>query len=362
MRTNIHTKKEFNALKKQASSLKAGFDKISDPAIITDEDGVILYANAASEKTSGFSLKEIVGKTPGELWGNQMAREFYRRMWKTIKKQKLPFAAVVRNKKKDGKEYFSELRIYPVFIRKKIISFFIAISMDATDKIKSEEARDKLIAAISHQLKSPVSASLLYLSVLANGGRGLSVAQKRAVKKLKEINAGIGTLLQEFFSLYEAENRGLVPEKTRVDAVGLISAVIKSVKPFADIKKIKMIFAHSRNSSLLTNEGLAGQILKNVFLNAVEYGSDGSKIEITLKSKRNVAVISCRDYGPGIAKRDYGKIFTPFFRVESTPPANPTGSGLGLYIAKKFADSLGCKIWFKSKQGKGTSFYIKIPA
>ena len=70
--------------------LKRAFDLITDHVVITDAHGTILYANMAVEKNTGFSINAVIGKNPGDLWGGQMPKDFYEKMWHTIKDKKTP--------------------------------------------------------------------------------------------------------------------------------------------------------------------------------------------------------------------------------------------------------------------------------
>ncbi len=135
MQNKTYTTEEFlNALYK-AAQFKGGFDKITEPMVITDEDGVILFANEHIVERTGFSIAEIVGKTPGELWGNQKDTGFYEDMWQTIKIEKKPFTASMTNKRKDGTYYGCELKIEPILDEKGDISFFIGIELNFSDAI-----------------------------------------------------------------------------------------------------------------------------------------------------------------------------------------------------------------------------------
>ena len=122
----------------RCGALNSIFRGVSDQIVITDPEGVILYANAAVEATTGYSLAEVLGNKPS-LWGKQMPQEFYRDMWKTIKVDKKPAKVIVRNRRKDGSLYNAKLNISPVFGPAGEISMFVAIER-AIDKPKSEPA------------------------------------------------------------------------------------------------------------------------------------------------------------------------------------------------------------------------------
>src|SRR3989344_7553582 len=114
MRNKTYTKNDFLAELQKADKFKGGFGNLPDPMIITNEEGIILYANEAMIGRTGFPRHEIIGKTPGELWGNQRDESFYQYMWETIKVDKKPFTSDMTNRRKDGTYYSCELKIYPV--------------------------------------------------------------------------------------------------------------------------------------------------------------------------------------------------------------------------------------------------------
>lgn len=99
---------------KSKEALYAVLDQLPIHIIITDENGVIVYANKAVETITGFSCEEIIGQTPA-LWGKQMPQEFYENMWRTIKTEKKVFEAEVTNKNKSGNLYKAHAKIAPFF-------------------------------------------------------------------------------------------------------------------------------------------------------------------------------------------------------------------------------------------------------
>jgi len=135
MRHKTYTTEQFLKVLYEAAEFKSGFDKINEALVITDEDGVILFANEITVKRTGYSMEEIIGKTPGELWGNQNDKSFYEDMWRTIKTEKKPFYGRVTNKKRDGTYYGSNLTIYPILDKQKNIYLFLGIASDFMDAI-----------------------------------------------------------------------------------------------------------------------------------------------------------------------------------------------------------------------------------
>ena len=135
--------RDAEEIKKDVESIGSGLDLIGEHMIITDPDGMILYANRAVQENTGFSLEEVIGKSPGILWGGNMPKEFYKSMWHTLKDNKRLFIGEVKNKKKNGEEYWQQLIIIPVLDPVGKIRFFIGIEPDITERKKMEAGMKK---------------------------------------------------------------------------------------------------------------------------------------------------------------------------------------------------------------------------
>lgn len=106
--------------------------------VITDIDGLILYANDAVESTTGFRSEEMFGETP-RLWGRQMSQEFYEDLWKRIKIEKQPFYGEITNKRKDGNQYIVDAGIFPLLDEKNDVKFFVGVERDITSERRYQE-------------------------------------------------------------------------------------------------------------------------------------------------------------------------------------------------------------------------------
>ena len=110
----------------RCGTINSIFKGFTDQVVVTDPDGVIIYANSIIESITGYSLNEILGNKPS-LWGGQMSKKFYEDMWHRIKIEKMPLQVVITNKKKDGTLYDVKLNISPVFGFNNEIKMFVGI-------------------------------------------------------------------------------------------------------------------------------------------------------------------------------------------------------------------------------------------
>src|SRR3989344_6009659 len=100
--------------------------------------------------------------------------------------------------------------------------------------------------------------------------------------------------------------------------------------------------------------------LQNIFDNAIKYTPVGGKITLVISKDKNNLEIKISDSGIGIPENQKEMIFSKFFRADNTFNAYANGSGLGLSIVKDIIDAHGGKVWFKSKEGKGSEFFISL--
>jgi signal transduction histidine kinase len=101
------------------------------------------------------------------------------------------------------------------------------------------------------------------------------------------------------------------------------------------------------------------QVVSNLISNAIKYSPDSEKVIINLTQNKNEAIISVVDYGIGISKIDQKRIFERFYRIRENNQKE--GFGLGLYIASEIIKRHNGKIWLKSTEGEGSTFYFSLP-
>ena len=102
-------------------------------------------------------------------------------------------------------------------------------------------------------------------------------------------------------------------------------------------------------------------VIQNLIENAIKYSQKESRIIVSLHKKDGIIELSVHDNGIGIPKEAQPNIFGKFFRSENAKKQDTVGSGLGLYTTKRIVEKHNGKIWFKSEESKGTTFFIEIP-
>lgn len=361
--------------------------------IFTDLNGTILYANKAVEEVTGYYRSEIIGNNP-RLWGRQMPPEFYKKLWKTIKKDKKVFRGEIKNRRKNGELYIALARIAPALDRKGNLAGFVGIEQDITKEKQVDEAKSEFVNLASHELKNPLSVIYLYAEMLLKEKLGkLHPKQKKSLQKIIRANKKMINLINSLLNVSKIELGKFINESKIVNLSKITKDVIKEFKPKMEEKEIIIEEKYSGKNSVLIDPKMLEIILQNLISNAVKYTPKLGRIKVEVdvrgekwedgisevgsgnrnqKSKNLTSrsqfahptshiLIKVSDTGYGIPKKDQGRIFEKMYRASNVLGKDQEGTGLGLYMIKSLINQKNGKIWFSSKRGQGTTFYVEIP-
>jgi len=152
----------------------------------------------------------------------------------------------------------------------------------------------------------------------------------------------------------------IVPEPC--DFVELSKSVLSELIPGIKTKKMEIEEVYDKNlPKINADPKLARIIFQNLLSNAVKYTPEKGKISVSIKKEDKDILITVKDTGYGIPKKDQPRTFEKLFRADNVRQKDPDGTGLGLYILKSILEQSGGKIWFESEENKGTAFYVTIP-
>lgn len=360
-----------NDLKK----FKLALDNASDQVTITDPEGTVVYANAAVERITGYTPEEAIGKKSGALWKSPMPPEYYKSLWHTIKERKETFIGEIENKRKNGTLYTAAISISPVLDNDGNVVFFVGLERDITKEKEIDIAKNEFISLASHQMRTPLTAINWYTEMLLGGDAGkLSVKQKEYFTEVYNAGRRMNEIIKAFLHILRLETGTQVKNFLPTDLVAIASSVTNELKLEAGKKKLKVVEKYEKPSlSVVTDADLARVIVQNFVSNALKYSKEGGEVVISLGSvakgssiagtliDRDSFLVSVSDSGIGIPEDVREKIFTKFFRADNAKVLDPNGNGLGLYMTKIMVDIIGGTVWFASKEGEGTTFYLLLP-
>lgn len=230
------------------------------------------------------------------------------------------------------------------------------------DKMKSE-----FVSIASHQLRSPLTAIRGYASMLLEGSYGkIPKKAKESIERIQESSRYMALSVEDYLNVSRIEAGNMKYELSNFDLREEVEKVADDVRPTVERKGLALEY-ESKCSGLCMVQadiGKTRQVIQNLIDNALKY-TPGGKISIVTHDdlKRKKVYVTIRDTGVGMSAETIEALFDKFVRAKNANKVNVTGTGLGLFVAKKMVEEMGGRIWAESDgEGKGSSFHIEFPA
>lgn len=236
---------------------------------------------------------------------------------------------------------------------------------------QEKEGTKELVADISHQLKTPISALDTSFSILLQ--ENLSVEERTEfTKRCRNALDGLEILLQSLLQISRLEAGLIQIEKSQQSLSDIILIAVNRVYPKASEKNIELSFdceSSLEKMKIMLDKKWLSEALINVLDNAIKYSPRDSKIDIRLQKRNMILRIEIEDQGIGIPSEEYHKVFQRFFRGTIQQVKEANGSGIGLYLARKIIEEHHGTIsvssnWNRSlgteKKYPGSTFLIQI--
>lgn len=346
--------------------VEALLDSIGDGAVMTDEFGRIVRINPAALSILGYEEEDLMGKFfPKALVALQENGKPVSLIDRPISKAFLSGKSVsekINYRRKDGQIIPVSVTVSPMMIEDRpvgAIEVFRDISLEhEIDRMKSE-----FISLASHQLRTPLSAVKTYSHMLMEGFMGpVEPAQKKALQTIIAASNRMNELISTLLNITRIESGSIAITPKYVNISKLADEVHKELQHAANDKAITMSLETPKAPlQVRTDNLIAKEVLSNLVTNAIKYTPEEGKVTIQVQSRKNDVCVKVIDTGFGIPAYSQDQIFTKFFRAHNVVKRETSGTGLGLYLVKGLVDVLGGKVWFTSKEDKGSTFYFTLP-
>lgn len=248
--------------------------------------------------------------------------------------------------------------------REKLEKITLELEKANTQLKKLDQAKSEFISIASHQLRTPLTAMRGYLSMLVHGDFGqLPTEAQKTVEEVYEASLRLLKLSNDLLNVSRIESGKSVMNYKEESIKDLIMAIAKEFSAEAEKKNLYLrIIASDDLPAIEMDSEKVRQVFLNIVDNALKYTEKGG-ITILIKFiPPDHILITIKDTGAGLGKKDIGKLFQSFSRGESGSNFHSSGAGLGLYVARKFVDQHKGRIWVKSPgRGQGSTFFIELP-
>ena len=353
------------ALEQEKASLLA----IGDGTFIVDANRKITFVNQAFENLLGWKLEEVKGKDAVEVilmedeGGN------------TISYDQRPISIVLRPSttttttttchyvRKDKIRLPVAVIVSPIIVKNKTVGA-VEIFRDITREKEIEKLRVDFLSLASHQLRTPLSGTKWLIETLQRGVLGeMNEKQKEYLRQIHDVNERMIKLAFDMLSALRIESGAVEFKKETVSILKLYEELSLMMESAAKNHGVVLRNALKNHKTITIATDL--QMLRNVLecfvSNAINYSQPGQEVTLDLKEETTALVFVVKDTGLGIPKEEQKRIFERFYRASNAKAMKPDGTGLGLYIASMLAEKIGAKILFESEEGKGSTFYLRVP-
>lgn len=238
------------------------------------------------------------------------------------------------------------------------IAVLIGRALVHLDQLKSE-----FVSLAAHQLRTPLTAVNWYAeSLVTESTSELSDKQKMYINELYKSGRRMSNLITDLLSVSSLDLGTYRSKISPVDVEALLKMVVKD-----QMRRVK-----ERNISLTTHvdiglehvlldEHLLMGIIQNLLSNSVKYTPKDGHVAIAVRRQSGHLLVHVSDSGIGIPAAQQSQIFSKLFRADNAKRFDTDGTGLGLYIVHAMVTYMGGRVWFRSREGKGSDFFARVP-
>lgn len=369
----VRAEEQLNRTIKEITDYKFALDESSIVAI-TDQKGIIKYANDNFCRISKYNAGELLGQDHRIINSGHHSKEFIRNLWITIANGKI-WRGEIKNRAKDGTIYWVDTTIVPFLNELDKPYQYIAIRADITGRKLAEEENHKLNEdlelrvkqrteeleafsySVSHDLRAPLRAINGFAKMLDEDYSAVfDVEAMRLFKRIEENAKKMGALIDdllEFSKLGRKEIHRAPVQMTEL-AEETLYEINTSIHHNAKVTIYPLHAAH-------VDTTMIKQVMINLISNALKYSSKTEKPVVEIKSslEEDEIIYSVSDNGVGFNNQYAGKLFGVFQRLHLQKDFE--GTGVGLALVKRIIDKHGGRVWAEGELNKGATFFFSLP-
>lgn len=225
---------------------------------------------------------------------------------------------------------------------------------------ENEQKKDELIIYLAHDIKTPLTSMIGYLSLLSEIKDMPQEQRNRYIDIALDKSYRLEYLINELFDVARFNSEKIVLEKEEINLNLMLEQIADDFYPTLKEMNKKINFTSDEKTILYADPDKLSRVFNNLIKNAVNYSKENTDIDISILNKENQATVKITNKGKQIPKEKLDKIFEKFYRLDSSRTSKTGGSGLGLAIAKEIVELHGGRIYAESDM-KETTFSVILP-
>lgn len=234
--------------------------------------------------------------------------------------------------------------------------------------VQSDQFKNQILRLISHEMRTPLTSILGATELLSDTKETFSENElKGFLEMLQNSSKRLTSMVDDFLTAMKIESgeilREIVPMEYQINAHSFFDTMVKT-ELSSRLQSFKVDFVNAcpdQPVTVITFMPHLEEIIKRLLDNAIKFSTPGSKVVLTLTRQQDFVTFSVQDYGCGIPKGKQEMLYSKFNQI-NRDKNEQQGAGLGLYIASQLAKANRATLWFESEEGKGSTFFVKVPA
>lgn len=225
---------------------------------------------------------------------------------------------------------------------------------------ESEQRKNDLIVYLAHDLKTPLTSVIGYLTLLRDE---LQISEELREKYLSislDKAERLEDLINEFFEITRFNLSNLTLELSRTNLSRMLEQIVFEFKPILDTKNLDCKLEIAPNMEIKCDINKMERVFDNLIRNAINYSFENSTIEITVSKEQDHIAMSFLNHGNTISKEKLSRIFEQFYRLDTSRATKTGGAGLGLAIAKEIIELHHGTIT-ASSENEQIEFVVRLP-
>lgn len=233
---------------------------------------------------------------------------------------------------------------------------------DVTEEREYERRRDTFVSVASHELRTPMTTVMGFTELLLTG-HPTPDRQRLWLGHIYDDSQRVIDIVDDLLDVSKIQS-GKVNLDLQPFHIGtVLNDSMEKLSRISDIHSLEVEVPDAL-PFVFADESKMSQIVTNLITNAIKYSPRGGTVHVAAwhDTDNGQTVFSVSDQGMGIAEADQARLFNTFQRIHTKETERIRGTGLGLYIVKSLAESMGGTVWLRSEISKGSTFYVGFPA
>ncbi|HEY0359859.1 MAG TPA: ATP-binding protein [Mycobacteriales bacterium] len=343
----------LDRLVEETSKLQAIVEQSTEGILMVDGDGVVQTWSRALADLTGIAGTEVGGRTIAELLQVPDVEE--RDLLLPVTADHPTAVVELTIRRPDGEPRRLRLAHSAVFADGDLVRDVVVVG-DLTREHRAERLKSDFIATVSHELRTPLTPIVGYVDLLRTRGERMTPQKRRDVLDLVADRAAHMSRLVEDL-LLASRVEGPEGDMTLNVNPGVhdLTAIVRQVVD--DLDSPRLVPELPAGPALVRcDDGRALQVVANLVGNALKYSQEEAQVHVALRLDGDHARVEVADHGRGIPADQLTKVFEKFHRVEDPMTMSTSGTGLGLFIARRLARAMGGDIGVTSTLNVGSVF------